>query len=160
MCPEADSLFNRFSAEDLNKAVPPARGTRTCSRTRRASSPTTARASRPTTSTRTIRSSRTRAPYGGAAGALLWLFSSGGTVSEVTKAYVVGKEAALRDRMKSYSDAKGTVYEDAKLTPGEVLRLALELTDGDVNQATLLAHNALPAPSSGRATPRCSPPRR
>ena len=53
-----------------------------------------------------------------------------------------GTEMALLDAIKAAKSAKP---KGEKLTPGDVLYLALKQTDGKVNQALLLSHNTLRA---------------
>ena len=53
-----------------------------------------------------------------------------------------GTEMALLDSIKAAKSAKP---KGEKLTPGDVLYLALKQTDGKVNQALLLSHNTLRA---------------
>lgn len=81
-------------------------------------------------------------PYG-SAGALQWLFSEGGVINFVSEKYVTGNETALRNAIKSDSDARAAAGGDPHLAPGDVYRLALELSQGDSTQAMLLSHNTL-----------------
>lgn len=81
-------------------------------------------------------------PYG-SAGALQWLFSEGGVISSVSENYVTGQESGLQQAIIAESAARGSAGGDPHLAPGDVYRLALDLTAGDSTQAMLLSHNTL-----------------
>ena len=81
-------------------------------------------------------------PYG-SAGALQWLFASGGVNDNVSRQYVTGQEDALRKAVIAASDARASIGQDPHLSPGAVYRQALELTAGNASQAMLLSHNML-----------------
>lgn len=81
-------------------------------------------------------------PYG-SAGALQWLFAEGGVNQLVSEQYVTHQESALQDAIVTESAARSSAGGDPHLAPGDVYRLALELTAGDSTQAMLLSHNTL-----------------
>lgn len=83
-------------------------------------------------------------PFAGEAGAVSWLFGYGGAVGgPVAQAYVTGSELDLQKRLITRARRQGVGGRPDRLTPGEVLEEALALTDGNVNQAMLAAHNLL-----------------
>lgn len=83
-------------------------------------------------------------PFAGEIGALNWLFSYGGAVGGApARAYVTGHESDLQQRLVDRAERQGVDGEPDRLTPGEVLEEALELTGGDVNQALLASHNLM-----------------
>ncbi|MCX6005811.1 MAG: hypothetical protein NTZ34_00925 [Chloroflexi bacterium] len=80
--------------------------------------------------------------------ALTWMFAYGGIVDTVSKQFVFndpdnpmqkkGNEPSLLQSMDKYVQKTGK-----KLTPGDILYLALKERDGDMKEALLLAHNTL-----------------
>jgi|GEM_PF-4724332 len=81
-------------------------------------------------------------PYG-SVGALQWLFTEGGVHDDVSINYVTGNEGALRQAIINESGTRTAAGADPHLAPGDVYRLALELTAGNSTQAMLLGHNTL-----------------
>ncbi len=89
-------------------------------------------------------------PFAGEVGALNWLFANGGGLKgPQADAYVTGTERGLQRRLIDRANELGTATQPAKLTPGEVLEIALELNGGHLNQALLASHNLLRAVSRG-----------
>ncbi|MCK6563953.1 MAG: zinc ribbon domain-containing protein [Dehalococcoidia bacterium] len=102
---------------------------------------------------------------GGTLPALSWLFSYGGMVDAVSDRFVFLKQASAADQEKARKNPsqapRGSepallwamqqrfAEKGRKLTPKDVMELALQQRDGDVREATLLAHNTLR--SMGRA---------
>ena len=81
-------------------------------------------------------------PVAGELGALGWLFTARG-LPGTAGAFTTGSEAALRTQILSVSNTRAAEGQDPHLTPGDVLRLSLQLAHGNVNQAMLTAHNTL-----------------
>ncbi len=102
---------------------------------------------------------RVSANIGGTMPALTWLFSYGGMLDAVSDRFVFLKQAsaAEQDKARAHPDQAAWGTEPAlwwamkqrfdasgrKLTPKDVMELALQQRNGDVREATLLAHNTL-----------------
>lgn len=96
---------------------------------------------------------------GGTLPALTWLFSYGGMLDAVSDRFVFLEQASAADQEKARKDPAQAPWGtepalwwamkqrfDAvgrKLTPRDVMELALQQRNGDVREATLLAHNTL-----------------
>ena len=94
----------------------------------------------------------------GALPALSWLQSQGGTVDWISEKFVFTKEEDMNARTITPKSVKGRGIERSlywsireyseknngkKLTPGDVLFLALKERKGDVREALLLSHNLM-----------------
>lgn len=83
-------------------------------------------------------------PFGGELGTMSWLFSYGGALGgPAARAYVTGTESRLLARIVQRAGRFGSPGQPARLSPGEVFALSLELNDGNAAQALLAAHNLL-----------------
>jgi len=89
-------------------------------------------------------------PWGGTAGAVAWLSAEGSMFAEqptiakqIHDAYLTGQEKALRDAIVARYDARSGAGVDARLDPGDVFSIALDLHKGDATKAMLAAHNTL-----------------
>lgn len=88
-------------------------------------------------------------PYAERFGALQWLSTSGGRFDWMSRRYVDGNEPMLREMIVTTSNARREAGADHRLQPGDVFEMALRLSDGNVTQAMLLAHNTLRAVGRG-----------
>lgn len=86
-------------------------------------------------------------PYLGTVGALQWLSDFNGKVT--SRGYVDGNETTLRNLIVATSEERRGMGADHLLQPGDVFELSLRLTNGNVTQAMLLAHNTLRAIGRG-----------
>jgi hypothetical protein len=92
----------------------------------------------------------------------LWLSTEGGiradpdnTTAKLNEAfyrqYGTGLERSLRDGIVRYARQAGTPSTPYRLTVGEVLYLALDLTGGDMRKASLTVHNTLRSLARGKS---------
>ncbi len=74
-----------------------------------------------------------------------WLSAEGGAFGGTRTSLVTGQEAPLEHAIRAEvaRRAGGASAPESRLSPGDVLRLALDLTGGDVNAAVLTAHNLM-----------------
>lgn len=85
-------------------------------------------------------------PFAGEIGATNWLFGFGGGIKgPQADAYVTGTERQLQTKLIALAERGGKGDTARRLTPGEVLEVALDLNGGHLNQALLAAHNLLRA---------------
>jgi hypothetical protein len=160
LCPEASSLVQGFSKDDLQRA-----GITDLNATNLYSDQQSliddfrqAQAAYNAAHPGQEVSSSMSKPYGGTMGALTWLFASGGTYGVISKHFVVGREKELRQAIMDASENRDFDNTNPKLSPGDVFKLALELTDGNANQAMLLAHNTMRSMArSGNSTAQLGP---